>query len=273
MISVFATPANPQRDCPLFNKIPREIRDNIFDLVMTPLEDEEEYDEDLREYRPEHPGGPFSATLLRCCQSIYFEAWSFLPKKYVQLVGFSGDRCDFRSYGIKRFNTSFPSAIQNLCIYFTPRRTYSRREAIDCWRRYTQIVGEDAPNLRRLKLIVNPCDLWKFTDMVANSKTAHGTLKDMEDSDLCHKGFWGYHLQALESLVVMEFELHTLERHKGRLDLLIEKAAGWQFPLAKGKEMVLMSQKTKWMWWRESSSVEPDFLTFPSIYALSSRKR
>ena len=273
IISVFANPVNPQRDCPLFNKIPREIRDSIFDLVMAPLEDEEEDDEDSRDYGPDYPEGIFSAALLRCCQLIYFEARNLIPKKYVQFHIYSGKCEAYSSADVEGFEIYYPSVIRNLYIYFTPGRRSILPEDISWWRNFIRLTGIHTPDLRCLKLIVPRYFLWAFTKVVANPYKTHGTLKDMEDSDFFHEGPWIHQLQALERLVVMEWELQTLEKDKVVLDLMVEKAAGWRFPLTKGKELVLKSQKTRWMWWRQPIFGEPTLSIIPSIDALSSSNR
>ena len=247
MISDFVNPVNPQTDCPLFNKIPREIRDSIFDLVMTPLE-EEYYGHGKRsKYRgPKILSTNFrnlSTTVLRCCQLIYFEIWGLPAKKSIQHYPIPIEDDD-------HFDAYFPTGMQNFVIGFITRRYCYRYEALDGWHNSLREVARNAPDLKYLRINV-PLDMlwnWGFVYVVTYPKEK---LKDMEDSDCCHENWWGHCFQAFWCLAVMELKLESREGQKEELDLLVEKAARWRFPLFEGKELVFKSQKTKWEWWYE----------------------
>lgn len=153
MAPVFANAVNSQKDCPLFTKIPQELRDRIFDLVVTPHEEKHvPYPKALRYSRPgfRHSDGKLSIALLRCCQLIYSQTCHLPAKKYVQIdcicTGENGhDTKDGNSW-----TRSSPTALQNLHLFTTKR--WLRMTTSLAWARYTQLVATHVPNLRYLKL-------------------------------------------------------------------------------------------------------------------------
>lgn len=253
MLSVFMEPVNPQRECPLFSKIPREIRDSIFDFVMTPLE--EEYDGYRRasNYR-----GPkilstndrnLSTTVLRCCQAIYLETWNLPAKKSIQHYRIPINNDNQSEY-------YFPTGMQNLHLHFIAGQSRSRLESLHKWHDSLRIVASNAPDLMCLKIIA---DYEWFGAFIPVMEYPKKNLEDMEESDCSHDMWWGQQFQAFSCLAVMKLQLETVENRKNKLDIIFEKAAGWRFPLSGGKKLVFKSQKSKWEWWHEPHSREFDF--------------
>jgi hypothetical protein len=79
---ILAIPPAPQDDCLLFNRIPPEIREQIFSLTLADFPDpsaDKRYDADTYYTRPAYFAPRKSDTrLLRACRAVYREAW-FLP--------------------------------------------------------------------------------------------------------------------------------------------------------------------------------------------------
>ena len=86
----------------------------------------------------------------------------------------------------------------------------------------------------------------------------------MKDSDSFQESSWGYPFRTFESLAVLELEVETLEEQREKLDLVLTKADGWRFPLAKRKELVFNPQKTRWEGWHGPNLGE----FYPSTIAL-----
>lgn len=253
MTPIFVNPVNPQGECLLFNKIPQEIRDEIFDLVVTPHDRKHvPYPEGLRYCRPgfRHADRNLSTTLLRCCQLIYFETCDLPAKKYVQVDWVCGGKNSDGFHDDNLSKRSFPKTLQNLHLFTTTIWL----ERWKFWEPYTRLVATQAPDLRYLKIILEHNNLLYFAeyDLVPNPKQERfvlSCLKDMKDSDPFEERSWGNQLRALDNLNIMDLEIETLEENKEELNLVISKAAGWRFPLENGKELVFNPRKTRWEGW------------------------
>ena len=89
VLSVYAHPSHSQNDCPFFTKTPREIRDQIFDLALSPSQ---KLQLSLcpgfwNRSRPsfEVIDGKLSTALLRTCQRIYSETRHLPSRNYVKI--------------------------------------------------------------------------------------------------------------------------------------------------------------------------------------------
>ena len=229
MAPVFAKPVNSQKDCPLFSKIP-QIRDRIFDLVVTPHEEKHvPYPEALRYSRPgfRHSDRKLSITILRCCERIYLETCDLPAKKYIQIDWICAGKNGHDANDGNCWNRSLPTALQNLHLFTTK---YWLREAIPyIWGRYTPFVATYAPNLRNLKITLEH-DNNSFEakhDIFPNAKQRGlSPILYMEDSAPFEEWSWGNQLRAFESLNVLEIEIETLEENKEKLDLNLVKTTG-----------------------------------------------
>ncbi len=75
--SIDTSYANPQKESPLFTRIPGEIRDHIFDLALTAYSGKKEpFAKDSYYYRPgfRYADQKLDTALLRTCRRIYQEA-------------------------------------------------------------------------------------------------------------------------------------------------------------------------------------------------------
>lgn len=82
----------PQSRCPLFTKIPPEIRNLIFSLVLEP-QDRTPIDNEQYYYRPDYSCTRFiDTTLLRVCRRIYLETRMMVSTRDSVLRIWLGDR-------------------------------------------------------------------------------------------------------------------------------------------------------------------------------------
>ena len=257
MAPSFANPANLQKNCSLFSKIPQEIRDLIFDLVLTPHNEKHvPYPEELPYRRPgfRHADRNLSTTLLRCCQLTYFETRDLPAKKYVAVDWLCGGINGHGLDDANRFERSLPTASRNLHLFTNGFWLKYYIEWI--WAPRTRFIATQAPNLEYLKITFGHSKSYVYAedDIVPNPKKQGAPcLKYTKDNDPFEKCSWGNQVQVLESLNVMELEIETLEEKMGKLDLVLAKAAGWRFPLAKGKELVFNPRRTRLEGWHGPS--------------------
>lgn len=245
MAPVFTNAVNLQKDSPLFSKIPQELRNEIFDLVVTPHPEKHvHYPEELRYPRPGLPrlDRSLSATLLRCCQLIYFQTCDLPAKKYV-LVDWLCDGKVGHGYenykdGNNRFDHLLPKALRNLHLFTT--KFWLNTFQVDLWDPYAGKIAAQAPNLEYLKTTLEHDNSpFRFHDDVVPSPKRFARSI----------WFWGHALWTFENLTLMELEVETLEEQMEKLDLVLAKAAAWRFSLASGRQLVLNSRKTKWEGW------------------------
>lgn len=84
------TKCHPQDQSPLYNKIPKEIRDLIFEFATAPYEDlceEQRYPENSYYYRPDMRGPLRSSTgLLGTCRRVWLESSNLPMKQNVAVI-------------------------------------------------------------------------------------------------------------------------------------------------------------------------------------------
>ena len=264
MTHVFTNAMNLQEECPLFNRIPKEIRDNIFDLVLTPHDKKcIPYPEELQYSRPgfRNLDRNLSTTLLPCCQAIYLETYDLPAKMYVQV-----DWTTYYEGSVHRFNDAnrskrFPTAPRNLHL-FTIKYFLDYWPA--CWTLYTRFIAGQAPHLNHLKITLGHDNSPEYADglLVPDAMQGGGLtllrrrregdlgcMKQSYPADDQYKIPWGYRLEAFINLKGMELEVESLVWKLDKLDLVVDTAAEWRFPLANGQELVLNPKKTKWEGW------------------------
>ena len=121
--SSFVSPPNQQEDSVFFTLFPKEIRDRIFDLAITPYEKREDFlPEDLQYNRPGFRNSyrRISTALLRTCQRIYVETCDISARNYIKIDWYfnsskhdhdhEGNDANFRKL-------VFPSKMQDLHVY------------------------------------------------------------------------------------------------------------------------------------------------------------
>lgn len=253
MTPIYVNAVNLQKDCPLFSKIPQEVRDEIFDLVFTPHDEKHvPYPKEVRYCRPgfRHADRNLSTTLLRCCQLIYLETRDLPAKKYVQVDWIIEGDNGHAFNDANRFKRSLLTALRSLHLF--TEGYWLRFCSRSLWAPYTRFIATQAPKLEYLKITFGHENSPEYAedDIVPNPKQEDiSRLKYTKDDDPFKEYSWGNQLRVFESLNVMELEVETLEEKLEKLDLVLAKAAGWRFPLAKGKELVFNPRKTRWEGW------------------------
>ena len=128
MAPVFSKAVNLQEDSPLFSKIPQELRDKIFDLVVTPHEEKRvPYPKTLRYTRPgfRHADRKLFITIFRCCQLIYSQTCHLPTKNYVYIDWICEGRDGHGFDDYNRLYRSLPKGLQNLHLFTTRGHLYT----------------------------------------------------------------------------------------------------------------------------------------------------
>lgn len=241
----FVSPPNPQKNSVFFTLFPKELRDQLFDLAITPYEKREAFlPEDLEYHRPDFRNSyrRISTALLRTCQRIYGETCDIPARNYIKIDWyFSFGLHGHGVYDTNSADLAFPTKMQSLQVYTTSRDLCDLHE---CWNRYIDQVAAQAPGLRHLKLTLGH----------GEGQTSETRLLPHPDipegkPNVCHNFFWGYRLASLSNLTILEVEAETIIDRMEELDDAVGKAMNWRITVASNKKLVLNPEKTRREGW------------------------
>lgn len=248
---------NPQKESPLFARIPGEIRDHIFDLALTAYPGKQEpFEKNAYYYRPgfRYADQRLDTALLRTCRRIYQEA-SLVPlQNYERVEWFKHDR------GPSIVSASRYSRCADICSQVTSLHLFTQQFWLEdsSWRNYAKSVAQRRyQNLQRLKITIRHSDWWWWEDFKplrldpkrrgTNGKAS--ALKHSTAADGFHVNSWGKHFSFFKGLKTFELELETVEGKRQELDEIVARAGDWRFPLGDGNELVLNPARTKRTGW------------------------
>jgi len=239
-------PANPQEKSPLFNLIPAEVRNEIFDLVFTAYDDKAHpYPQDAYYYRPNFRyAHRIDTALLRTCRRAYIETRN-LPGNLNSHVewhnGSRGPPVWTAEQGSPHSVTSVHLFMQQVCLQSWDQRAYRLTQEFD--------------RLRELKITIRHSDWWYWEsgDALRLDPKSSGPFETYQPADvntpLVPNGAWGrsfYYFEGLERFVL---ELETRVAKKKELDVIVTSAKEWRFDLGDGNFLVLDPAKTKKNGW------------------------
>lgn len=245
---------NPQLDSPLFHRIPPELRNHIFRLVLTAYEDPD------RMYRPTayyyRPGvicaRKIDTDLLLTCRLVYSEtsqlpasinehtSWYYreppdIKKRYVpvddhpasvvrrrhlQTVHIFTQQAWLESYGFANFMGLLWTHACPTTLIITLRHS-------DWW------WWEDEASLT-----LDPKQEGQA------SVTHHSRPSDPFPSES-----WGYQFRKASGLKKLQMELETVESKREELDTIVNRAEGWEFSLGDDRILRLNKSKTRRTGW------------------------
>lgn len=239
-------PANPQGNSPLFNLIPAEVRNQIFDLVLTAYDDKAHpYPQNAYYYRPNFRyAHRIDTALLRTCRRAYIETHD-LPGRLNSRVEWHnpsrGPPVWTAEQGSPHSATSVHLFMQQVCLQSWDQRAYRLTQEFD--------------HLRELKITIRHSDWWYWEaghalGLDPTSSGSHGTGQPADvNAPLIPNGAWGrsfYYFEGLERFVL---ELETRAGKKSELDAIVTKGKEWRFELGDGNSLVLDPAKTKRKGW------------------------
>lgn len=239
--------SNSQSACPLFTRIPPEVRNQIFHLALTEYDDTTKpYDQSSFYYRPGyHFSQRLQTGLLRTCRRIYHEA-HLLPVAINEHVFW----CYRQPPG--RRNASDPDR------YFK-KMTPQQQDAVDTVHFFTQqfwLEGDWAATCRisemrprKVKITIRHSDwwCWESEEKLGIDPRLPGRVDwDQMGNEPVRDEFeraWGYQFRHLHGLRELEMELETIASNKDQLDAIAQRALDWKFDLSDGN--VLSAQGTE----------------------------
>jgi hypothetical protein len=269
LVPKFAEKYMAQVSCPLFTRIPGELRTRIFEFALTEYDDlRHPYDENTFYYRPGyHYRQRIDTALLRTCRLIYLEAhlipiainehtfWCFRGPPHRLLDA--------------RPQIYFPGMTPEQRIaaehihFFTQQYWLEGTWAGSPWATVTQIP-EMHP--RKLTITIRHTDWWYWEsdeplgidprlpgrvhkhEML--SSDPHAEIKDSGDRRAARVRLaWGNQFKNLKGLRELVIELETVERKKLELDEIVSRAKGWWFKLADGKVLIRDEAETRSYTW------------------------
>jgi len=229
---------DPQSACPLFTRIPSEVRNHIFELALTEYDDETEpYERRSFYYRPGyHFRQRIDTDLLRTCRRVYLEA-NLIPVAINEHVFW----CYREPPGTR--HASDPSQYFGM---MTPQQ----QDAVECVHFFAQqfrlegqwddvcCIPEMRPRKIKITLRHAAWWCWEFKEKLGIDPKLPGRVKWDEMGrepvmEEIQRG-WGYHFRHLRGLRELEMELETIESNKDQLDAIAQRALAWKFDLCDG---------------------------------------
>ena len=151
--------ANPQKECPLFGRIPGELRNEIFNLALTAYAGKQvPYDKIDWRCRPgfRYADVRIDTALLRTCRRVYGEA-RLIPRQnyvHVQWCGL------FDSEPFTTIPRYIPEGIKAVYPWVTSLHLFPSQ----CWLECEGLAVCGHPRIRNLKITIRHCDWTPWTD-------------------------------------------------------------------------------------------------------------
>ena len=233
---------------PLFNRLPAEIRNQIYRLVLQAYDDKSRpFPTDAFYYRP---GFRYvlkiDTALLRTCRRVYAEAHGLLKCLNNEHVEWHGVARGPRTWTAKKASHSSMTCVQLFM------------QQVNLEYGHTSIavrLARDFPCLQKLKITIRHSDWWNWEvwaplAMDPGCKGQPSSTSFSPAAAPFEENTWGRmftHFPALERLVL---ELETREGKKEELDHIVARAADWRFPLESEEAfLVLGPQLTRKNGW------------------------
>ncbi|KAL9603183.1 MAG: hypothetical protein Q9219_001386 [cf. Caloplaca sp. 3 TL-2023] len=256
---------NPQTASPLFNRIPPELRNHIFRLVLTAYEDPRRtYNKFAYYYRPGYAcARRIETALLRTCRLVYAET-ARLPASINELTAWY-----YREPPITEENEY---AHVHKTIH--SEAAWLRRQELRKVHIFTQQIWLEREGYfdvfldlweharpTHLAITLRHTDWWWWEEgfPLALDPKQYGKASVTIHSQPSHPfrpGSWGSQFQKVKGLQVLQLELETLAGKKAELDAIIARAKGWKFTLGDGNVLILDESKTRRTGWIGAELVE-----------------
>lgn len=248
--SVDTSNANPQQGCPLFGRIPAELRNEIFNLALTVYTGKQvPYEKSSYRCRPGflYADVRIDTALLCTCRRVYKETRLVPQQNYVHVQW-----CDDPDLG--PYATVSPGNIPNNALH--PWVNSLHLFISQYWLEGRSLLMFRHPCMRNLKITIRHCD-WsplmdsEFRPLVLDAKQRWGAraTKYRQASDDFDPESWGSQLSFFKNLKKLELELETVEERRSELDDIVERAKLWRFPRRDDNVLALnpaSNRKTAW---------------------------
>ena len=250
MLPFDTSDVNSQQDSPLFGWIPKEIRDQIFDLALTAYPGKQRpFKKNAYYYRPgfRYADQKVDTALLRTCRCIYQEAHHVPLQNYepVEWHGRGPPVADAEKFARDKVNEPRSKSLHLFTQQYWLENSTWGAKARNIARRQ---------HLCHLKITIRHSDWWYWESsqpLLLDAKQA-GKGSDTNhstESDRFQPKSWGNQFSVFKCLETFQLELETVEGKRKELDDIVTRAADWRFPLRDGNVLVLHPAKTKRIGW------------------------
>ncbi|KAL2047036.1 hypothetical protein N7G274_001054 [Stereocaulon virgatum] len=246
--------ADPQSASPLFNRIPAEIRNEVFEHALTAYDDKTKpYQNGSYCYRPGHRyAHKVDTNLLLTCRRIYAETKDIPASINPYTCWFERAPPHAGKQGLTRLSTENTAAVtvRHRGLKYVHIHTQQFWLCGSTFGHFTRLWKLASPT--HLKLTIRHSDWywWENEEEIALDPKKSGIPSGYSNaSDTFAPMSWGSELQKMEGLKVFQLELETVEMKKDELDAIVARAPGWQFPLHGDQIMVLDERKTQRTGW------------------------
>lgn len=282
---------NMQADCPLFNKIPAEIRDRIFSFALSP------FDNHNHPYKPGHhwyrPGYHYpqmlDTRLLRTCKRIYEEC-RLMPIKLNEFVLYLFDGPIYQGWGrqglLRNPGTGIGDRLH--CLTQTQQQSienvhcFVQQFFLENWLAY-QAAWEGLSSAKRLTLTLRRTDWWSWESDVGSpdrlgicpwlpgrttcqameAEPVDPTLEyirsNMDQGVLpSRQRPFAVLIRNFPQLEVLEIEFEAEVKKKDQLVVVVDRAKGWKFPREDGSYLLWNGEVKESKWEGRAHPIEED---------------
>ncbi|KAL6717303.1 hypothetical protein ACLMJK_005218 [Lecanora helva] len=238
---------NPQALSPLFNLIPAEIRQEIFQFALQSCPNPSKpYSRHSFWYRPGFTHAKaITIGLLLTCRRIYLES-NHLPLTQNEHVIWGVENSRMPPYTSNYLLDGSMKIAQRNEIQSV--HIFAQQFWLEDWKHKWLSYAQNWPNgcPPRLKITIRHTDWWynllgERSPLALDPKRkGRANAKNWAaEEDSFEAGSWGSRFTNMGGLEHFELELETIESKRPELDAVVDRAHTWRFPLGDGRTLIL----------------------------------
>jgi hypothetical protein len=254
-----------QRQSPLF-QLPVEIRMQILQYVFsdsTRMPRDDRYDEfyfgpDQMDWRTNHTAA------LRTCKRIFHENrlspvslvehtfWLNLGP-YCEFTNSGGAAGQWRNWQMS-LNPSQRKAVQQVRLYTQARNVHELDLEMDLHSKQVTLVIREMSRLTSPPCMFPPCAVFAFCPWLTGAVSTDVMVQQPLRPDQpffrarMNRQCWGGQLCLVEGLIVLKIQFEVHESRKEELELVLQRASFWQFPIPGDCEVLIHERTRRWSW-------------------------
>ncbi|KAL8736502.1 MAG: hypothetical protein Q9166_000294 [cf. Caloplaca sp. 2 TL-2023] len=244
---------NPQPESPLYNRIPPEVRNQIFTLALAAYEDPNKpYRPSAYYYRPGFTcAHQIDIDLLLTCRCIYWETYRLPASINEHTSWYYREPLGLRNNEIP-LDDSPGSLVRRRdlqTIHVFAQQVFLEG---DGFAGFTGLWNYACPTTLIITLRHNDWWWWEDEAPLTFDPKQEGQAsedKHSRPSDPFAPRSWGNQFRKINGLKKLQIELETVEDKKRELDAIVDRADGWEFPLGDDRALYLNKSKTRRTGW------------------------
>lgn len=254
-----------QSQSPLFNRIPPEVRDQIFKLALTAYEDpSRKYRPSAYYYRPGYTcAHRIDTDLLLTCRRIYWETFT-LPasiNEHTLWYGRAPPSMERNHFAVDNRLGSTVRRRHLRTVHVFTQQVWLESAGFAS---FTGLWEYACPTTLIITLRHSDWWWWEYGEPLCFDPKQEGrALRNYHSrpSDPFAPRSWGNQFRKIKGLEKLQIELETVEKTKNQeLDAIVDRAEGWVFPLGDDRVLRLNKSKTQrdiWVGVRLGRSIAP----------------